>query len=42
MYRLSRLGVTRIADGAPVRRTDPGWVDYLAWLLPVASRRPWR
>ncbi len=32
MYALAPAGVTRLADGVQIKRGDPAWPDYLAWL----------
>lgn len=32
MYAIAPAGVIRLADGALIRRSDPGWSDYLEWL----------
>lgn len=32
MYAIAPAGVLRLADGVLIRRSDPGWSDYLEWL----------
>ena len=32
MYAIAPAGVIRLADGVLIRRGDPAWPDYLAWL----------
>lgn len=32
MYAIAPAGVRRLSDNALIRRGDPGWPEYLAWL----------